>query len=145
MQAYQFALQNVKLYGPTYFGPTIEVVSKFVAEHMHEKLYHILLILTDGDIHDMQATKDLIVAASRMPLSIIIVGIGNDKFNAMIELDGDEVILKDQFGVHTKRDIVQFVRYNDFKHAGEHVLSQEVLQEVPEQIISYICQNKIVL
>ena len=118
MQAYQFSLENIKLHGPTYFSPILEVVTKFVAENIHEKLYHILLILTDGDIHDMSRTKDLIVAASGMPLSIIIVGIGEDEFEAMIELDGDEVILKNQFEVPTQRDIVQFVKYNDVKDMG---------------------------
>ena len=143
MQAYQFSLENIKFYGPTHFAPVLDVVSKFVAENINEKLYHILLILTDGDIHDMSRTKDLIVAASSMPLSIIIVGIGEDEFEAMIELDGDEVILTNHSGVPTKRDIVQFVKYNDVKDMGEQFLSEEVLQEVPEQIISYICQNKI--
>jgi hypothetical protein len=42
--------------------------------------YNILLILTDGEIHDMQATVDLIVQASELPLSIIIIGVGNEKF-----------------------------------------------------------------
>ena len=138
MEAYAFSLENVRFYGPTWFSQVIDIVSRFAAEHMHEKLYHILLILTDGDIHDMQATKDLIVAASGMPLSIIIVGIGEDKFEAMVELDGDEVILTNRSGVPTKRDIVQFVKYDDVKDLGEHVLSEEVLQEVPEQIISYL-------
>lgn len=52
-------------------------------------MYHILLILTDGVIHDMQKTKDLIVECSKYPLSIIIVGIGKSDFTDMIELDGD--------------------------------------------------------
>jgi hypothetical protein len=45
------------------------------------------LIITDGEIHDMPETKDLIVQASEMPLSIIIVGVGMEKFKMMKELD----------------------------------------------------------
>ncbi len=41
-------------------------------------LYNILLIITDGEIHDMPSTKDLIVRASKMPLSVIIIGVGNE-------------------------------------------------------------------
>ena len=62
------------------------------------QMYHILLILTDGAIHDMQATKDVIVECSHYPLSIIIVGIGNADFSNMIELDGDEVPLRNSHG-----------------------------------------------
>jgi hypothetical protein len=52
-------------------------------------MYHIFLIITDGEIHDMQETKDLIVQASELPLSIIIIGVGNEQFQMMEELDGD--------------------------------------------------------
>jgi hypothetical protein len=52
-------------------------------------MYHILLILTDGQINDMPATRDLIVECSDYPLSIIIVGIGNADFSNMVQLDGD--------------------------------------------------------
>ena len=38
----------------------------------------ILLILTDGDIHDKKATMDLLVKCGKLPLSVIIVGIGNE-------------------------------------------------------------------
>ncbi len=48
------------------------------------------MILTDGEISDMDVTKDLIVRASRLPLSIIIIGVGNEDFINMQELDGDK-------------------------------------------------------
>lgn len=69
-------------------------------------MYHILLIITDGAIHDMQATKDLIVEASLYPLSIIIIGVGGADFSMMVELDGDDVILRDSKGRAAARDIV---------------------------------------
>ena len=69
-------------------------------------MYHILLILTDGTIHDMKKTKDLIVECSDYPLSIIIVGVGDADFEDMRELDGDEVALRDSRGNYTRRDIV---------------------------------------
>lgn len=45
-----------------------------------EDPYFVLLILTDGEIHDMEPTKTSIVQASHLPLSIIIIGIGNEDF-----------------------------------------------------------------
>lgn len=56
-----------------------------------KQIYHILLILTDGEIHDMTQTKDIIVnEASELPLSIIIIGVGNEKFKMMKQLDSDD-------------------------------------------------------
>ena len=45
--------------------------------------YYIILILTDGLINDMEATTDEIVRASSLPISIIIVGVGNEDFSSM--------------------------------------------------------------
>ncbi len=73
--------------------------------------YFILLLLTDGIITDMDATRSAIVAASTLPLSIIIVGIGQADFEAMNILDGDGARLTDSRGVPAQRDIVQFVPF----------------------------------
>lgn len=45
--------------------------------------YTVLLILTDGAIHDMQNSIDNIVEMSKLPISIIIVGVGNADFTKM--------------------------------------------------------------
>jgi hypothetical protein len=52
-------------------------------------VYIVLLILTDGAIDDMEETVALLNDASNLPLSVIVVGIGNDKFTEMKSLDGD--------------------------------------------------------
>lgn len=69
------------------------------------KVYTILLILTDGEIHDMPLTLNSIVNSSHLPLSIIIVGIGNADFTNMEILDGDDGLVN-QKGVKAQRDLV---------------------------------------
>ena len=53
-------------------------------------MYHILLILTDGNIHDLRETVDAMIQCSNFPISIIIVGIGDGDFSTMAFLDGDD-------------------------------------------------------
>lgn len=48
------------------------------------------MILTDGIINDMQKTIDQIVRGSSLPLSIIIVGVGQADFSSMDVLDADD-------------------------------------------------------
>ena len=43
----------------------------------------ILFILTDGEIHDKKEVIDQLVACNTLPMSIIIVGIGNGEFGIM--------------------------------------------------------------
>ena len=52
--------------------------------------YYVLLLLTDGVLSDMAETKAAIVKASRLPTSVIIVGVGQADFKDMDELDADE-------------------------------------------------------
>jgi hypothetical protein len=73
---------------------------------LQQNIYNILLILTDGEIHDMSETKRLLVEASGLPISVIIIGVGNEKFKMMKQLDSDNQVLRDDFGRPCLRDIV---------------------------------------
>jgi len=44
----------------------------------------VLLILTDGEITDMESTVHAIVSASGQPLSIVIVGVGKADFDKVM-------------------------------------------------------------
>ena len=98
LETYREALKTIDMAGPTVFGPLLEQFLGYVKTKEKEKKYQILLILTDGIIHDMPTTKNLIVQLSGLPCSIIIVGIGNADFSAMEELDGDDGIMRDDMG-----------------------------------------------
>jgi len=91
----------------------------------------------------MSEAKRLIVEASSLPLSIIIVGVGYDKFKAMKELDSDGSLLRDDSGKIAKRDIVQFVKFKKYSSQGAHVLAEKVLKEVPDQLVSYMLSKGI--
>lgn len=71
--------------------------------------YMIVFILTDGDIHDEKKVIDQIVECCRLPISIIIVGVGNGPFDIMHRIDDDDCQLVDSKGNKTTRDLVQFV------------------------------------
>ena len=98
--------------------------------------YNILLLLTDGMINDMQKTVDLIVGANDLPISLIIVGVGNADFSKMRELDSDGKALKSSYGQVAKRDIVQFVEYNQVGNNPQK-LAEKVLEELPKQVEDY--------
>lgn len=109
--AYKETLKNVKLDGPTLFAPVMKQIIEFVNKKMALPMYNVLLMLTDGCIHDMRETIDKIVEASKLPLSIIIIGIGSANFDNMDVLDADDVELVDGFGEAASNDIVQFVEF----------------------------------
>ena len=83
----------------------------------------------------MEATKYAIVNACELPMSIIIIGVGNEEFDSMEELDGDNQKLR-AGGRVASRDIVQFVEYREAMKRGD--LAEQVLKEVPDQVCAYM-------
>ncbi len=142
IRLYKESLSKITLSGPTFFAPIIkkvmEEINKNLIECPQENHYEILMILTDGLINDMQETTKLLVDCASLPLSVIIIGIGDADFSMMVTLDGDDVPLTDSDGRVTKRDLVQFVEYEKFKKNGNNTeLNEEVLREIPRQIEEY--------
>ncbi|KAF9205905.1 Copine-8 [Haplosporangium sp. Z 27] len=146
LAAYWHALQYAELYGPTNFAPVINQTAAICNQHRSgAEEYYVLLILTDGVITDMDNTIRAIIAASRLPLSIIIVGVGSANFDNMNVLDADDEPLQAN-GVTMARDIVQFVPFRDFPSNafGNEALAEAVLAEVPDQFVSFMTQHRIV-
>uniref|UniRef100_A0AAQ5YC09 C2 domain-containing protein n=1 Tax=Amphiprion ocellaris TaxID=80972 RepID=A0AAQ5YC09_AMPOC len=143
LEAYFQSLRTVQLYGPTNFAPVINQVARCAAEVTDGSQYFVLLMITDGVISDMAQTKEAVVNASSLPMSIIIVGVGPAEFDAMEELDGDEVRVSSR-GRFAERDIVQFVPFRDYiDRSGNQVLSmarlaKDVLAEIPDQLLSFM-------
>ncbi|KAM8938433.1 copine-5 isoform 3-T3 [Lycaon pictus] len=143
LEAYHHSLRTVQLYGPTNFAPVVTHVARTAAAVQDGSQYSVLLIITDGVISDMAQTKEAIVNAAKLPMSIIIIGVGQAEFDAMVELDGDDVRISSR-GKLAERDIVQFVPFRDYvDRTGNHVLSmarlaRDVLAEIPDQLVSYM-------
>ncbi|CAL9702937.1 unnamed protein product [Knipowitschia caucasica] len=143
LEAYHQSLKTVQLYGPTNFAPVVNHVARYASDVQDGSQYFVLLIITDGVISDMAQTKEAIVNAAKLPMSIIIVGVGQAEFDAMVELDGDDVRISSR-GKLAERDIVQFVPFRDYMdRTGNHVLSmarlaKDVLAEIPDQLILYM-------
>ncbi|KAF7840219.1 protein BONZAI 1 [Senna tora] len=135
MMAYTSALLNVSLAGPTLFGPVISnaalIASQFI-ENGGQK-YFVLLIITDGVVTDLQETKDALIKASDLPLSILIVGVLDADKGERLEMLSGRV---------ASRDIVQFVPFRDVQN-GEISVVQALLAELPSQFLTYMRSRNI--
>jgi len=145
LAAYYNSLYNVQLYGPTNFSPVINHVARFAQAYLADPSnYFVLLIITDGIITDLEETKRSIIAASKLPLSIIIVGVGDEDFSAMDALDSDDKLLRCGSLV-AQRDIVQFVELRKFLTGGgrwsKESLARAVLAEIPGQLQGWMKAN----
>uniref|UniRef100_A0A8C1XCS6 Copine-2 n=1 Tax=Cyprinus carpio TaxID=7962 RepID=A0A8C1XCS6_CYPCA len=146
VQAYSNCLPHIRFYGPTNFAPIINHVARFATQALQQDTaaqYFTLLIITDGVISDMDETRHAIVQAAKLPMSIIIIGVGNADFTAMEFLDGDSSALRSYTGEEAVRDIVQFVPFRDFRNAPKETLAKSVLAELPQQVTQYFKQKNL--
>ncbi|RWR94707.1 protein BONZAI 3 [Cinnamomum micranthum f. kanehirae] len=140
MSAYASALYNVSLAGPTLFGHVINKAAQIASRSLsdNQTKYFVLLIITDGVITDLQETKDAIVKASDLPLSILVVGVGGADFKEMEALDADNgQRLESLTGRIATRDIVQFVPMREVQ-SGQISIVHSLLEELPGQFLAYM-------
>jgi E3 ubiquitin-protein ligase RGLG len=114
------------LVGPTNFAPLIYQAMRIAAS---SKCYHILIIIADGQVVNEQATRNAIVAASDLPLSIIMVGVGDGPWKLQKEFD--DHLQKRKF------DNYQFVNFEEIKAKSrgepEATFAMHALMEIPQQ------------
>ena len=145
IKEYYACLNKITFSGPTNFTPIIKNIINEIKKENNKFTYHVLMMLTDGKIDDFYDTVDALVEGSFLPLSVIIIGIGDSEenlkdFKFMEILDADDIPLISRNGIKRQRDLVQFVPFYKFE-GNEKKLAEEVLDEIPRQIIEYYTLN----
>ncbi|KAL6136199.1 hypothetical protein ACLB2K_061500 [Fragaria x ananassa] len=138
---YREIVPNLRLAGPTSFAPVIEMAMTIVEQSGGQ--YHVLVIIADGQVTrsvdtesgrlspQEQKTVDAIVEASKFPLSIILVGVGDGPWDMMEEFDDN--IPSRAF------DNFQFVNFTEIMSKNVPSLRKETefalaaLMEIPPQ------------
>lgn len=125
LRTYNSIIEGITLSGPTSFAPIIYKSLEIICQNWG---YHILVIIADGQItNPTNQTDEAIRIASKFPLSIIVVGVGDGPWEKMEEYD--DRIKGREF------DNFQFVEFNKTKTGRNPELNFAInaLQEIPDQ------------
>ncbi|EYU34755.1 hypothetical protein ABFS82_11G132200 [Erythranthe guttata] len=141
LSRYRELVPQLKLAGPTSFAPIIEMAMTVVEQSGGQ--YHVLLIIADGQVtrsvdteHGELSPQELktvqaIVQASKLPLSIILVGVGDGPWDMMREFDDN---------IPTREfDNFQFVNFTEImtknvpQNRKETEFALSALMEIPSQ------------
>ena len=136
IKEYKNSVNRVDFSGGTYFAPVINSINSKIKSSKQNLNYNILMIISDGYVHDIDNIIDRIVESSKLPLSVIIIGVGADVTSDMKKLNGEDGKLIDSSGEGLEKDIVQYVHFNDYNENIEK-LTQEVFRYIPQQIKDY--------
>ena len=136
IEEYKKTVLSVSFSGGTYFAPVINEVNNKIKTNQNELNYYILLIITDGIIDDIHKTIDCIIESSKLPLSIIIIGVGNYINQDMKTLNGENGKIISSKNEELKKDIIQYVHFNDYAQEFDK-LNDAVFKYIPQQISDY--------
>uniref|UniRef100_F1L3T1 Copine-8 n=1 Tax=Ascaris suum TaxID=6253 RepID=F1L3T1_ASCSU len=141
MNAYRSSLLAVRPYAPTDFSEVIYHVYKFGAaanRQTSSEHYFVLLIVTDGCVTEPKKTLDAIVECSYLPISIVIVGVGQRDYSPM-EILMSPTLKSSSSGRTLQREIVTFVPYEPTMPDSE--LVAKLLMNVPKQFVTWALLN----
>ena len=134
---YKETINSVYFAWPTFFAPVIkEITRKVEINYVNNFNYNILLIISDGCIHDNTEMIDNIIEASKFPISFIIIGVGDDVTYDMKRLNGESGKLISSTREVLNKDIVQYVHFNDYAD-DLNKLTEAVFKYIPDQISNY--------
>ncbi|CAL5971319.1 Copine_I [Hexamita inflata] len=126
--AYRQNAPFIQQSGPTTLAPLIREAIRMCQQ---TKEYHILIVMTDGDITEPDFDGQAIIDASNYALSIVVVGLGDGPFTTLEKFDSK---LK-----RRKFDNFNFFNFQAFKdklnktEVAEDIIALEMLQEIPDQ------------
>lgn len=181
IRAYQRALHVARLHGPTRLSEVCRMGANYSAPYAEantkndngvDMLYHVLLILTDGAIDDQIETISEVAKASDLPISIVVIGIGDEDFAFLEDLTAEvgayrrmqeeakppaparqdsSVSLSGGPGGQKNREqplrgptrnIVHFVKYADFRDKPRD-LAAAALSELPREVCGYYTSRNV--
>ncbi|KAL7721017.1 Copine [Entamoeba marina] len=112
LEQYKKTVPGLTLSGPTSFVPLIDKTIEIVKQ---TKQYHILIIICDGQVSNVDKNRRAIEEASKYPISIVCVGVGDGPFGVMENFD--DVIKNSKFDNFNFIDYYK-KQYAFIKHLG---------------------------
>jgi len=133
---YRSTIKEQTLSGPTSFIPLIRETMRRCRE---TKKFHLVLIITDGAVHDEKDHYAVLNEASHLPMAVVCAGVGDGPWDAMERFD-------DNIPAGRVFDNFQFVRYANVVKKEEQTKMEEefffhAFMEVPAVYES--CKSKL--
>ncbi|KAJ6241531.1 copine-8 [Anaeramoeba flamelloides] len=131
LSAYTTSLSFVGLNGPTKFTPLITCASNISKASRYFE-YTVLILITDGELVDESTTKKNLLRASKLPISIVIVCVGDTGcFESMKFLPSEQYAQESQF----KRNLINLVSFKESYKKGD--FTKNAFNGFSEQFLRY--------
>ena len=141
-KAYKECLKQINYLDSCSLSPLLNNIKNIIYERYKPDIYSILFLLINDapDNKDVQNTIDSFIENSYLPLSIIIIGIGNK------ELDGVKEIINPRIKYSSKdieryRNNIYFISMKECNFNND-ILKNKCLKDLPKQLVEYYSLSK---
>lgn len=107
---------------------------------MLELDYKTIILITDGDVCDVEAALHQVMRANALPISIIIIGVGTEPMTLNRKLFNTAYLKKNAEGGMI-RNFIKFVHLHDYVDShmkfNAEAMVKAVFRDLPMQIVKF--------
>lgn len=134
LDVYRECIKKIRFSSHARFAP---VIKKALSLQDYDPLiYNVLILFVNSVPEDLQDTIDEIIHGTYLPLSIVIVGVGDKEYNELRKISGKNLPKYSSKGGEKIRDILHFISLNECGD-NEKKFNTFILKEIPKQMIEY--------
>ena len=141
-ESYKKCLKKVSFCERDYLSPLIENIKNLIIKNNELNIYNIFFLLISNPPvkEDYQKCIDLFISYTYLPLSVIVVGIGDKSFKEIKNLVSKNHKCSSE-GIERARNNAYFVSMKDCNFNNE-ILKNKCLKEIPRQVAEFYTMNK---
>ena len=139
---YKECLNKIKFNEDNVLSPLIQNIRKVIYSKYKSSTYSILFLLINSPPknNDFQNTIDALIENTYLPLSVVIIGIGNSEFDDIKKLFSHKNKISSK-GIEKLRNNSYFITMKDCD-LNNDILKNKCLKDIPKQIVQYYSINK---
>ncbi|WAR07800.1 CPNE9-like protein [Mya arenaria] len=147
---YKKAVKHIRMSGPTRLKPVISFAESLAVREpaQDNQVYHVLLVITDGILNDIDDVLERLNSISHLPLTVVFAGVGPADFTLMEGFSQDSigfVGIKDRM-MSLNRKHTHFISFS--RENGQTIdldrLARETLAVISSQITEYMRRKDII-
>ena len=136
-KAYEEVLNKITYSKRSNISPLINDIKKIIYSRYKPDTYSILFLLINSvpKEEDYKKCIDAFIENSYLPLSVIIIGIGNNELDEVKKLFNPKIKFSSQ-GIEKFRNNVNYISMKDCNFNNE-ILKNKCLKDIPMQLVEY--------
>jgi hypothetical protein len=124
LASYTALVEKLQFDGPIEIAPALGEAARIARASSDQQNYLVFLILLQDDPTDLPKFLELLWQYQKLPITVLIVGVGTNQFPLLTEKFRSGSVQVDAHGREYDRELVRFMKYSDFRAENiDHMVS----------------------